>query len=330
MKAKQLKSIISRFKNKKITVLGDVGVDRYTSGRVERISPEAPVPIVQVTEEKIKLGLAANVADNVSALGGEPVLVGLVGKDAVAKQLKDLMRDSDIAPNSLVTDPVRRTSLKERIVSDRQQLLRVDYESTYSPKKNIQSALVQKTISTLRNSKALIIEDYAKGMLTGEMIAKVIAAAKKAGVLTLVDPNAKSSLDMYVGADIITPNRREAEALVGFKIDSDKELLRAGSIMLDALGSHFVFITRGKDGMTIFSREGNQAIHIPTYAREVFDVSGAGDTVIATLALALTADATVHEAAMIANLAAGVVVGKRGTATVTPKELIDMMNLIID
>ncbi|MCM0605432.1 MAG: D-glycero-beta-D-manno-heptose-7-phosphate kinase [Xanthomonadaceae bacterium] len=329
MKPKELQSIISQFKKKRITVLGDVGVDRYTFGAVERISPEAPVPIVQVFEEKHKLGLAANVADNIATLGGTPVLVGLIGRDGVAQELKQLMKSARVGSLTLVTDPARRTSLKERIVSDRQQLLRVDYESTHHPKKNVQSALVKKVISSLSKSQALIIEDYAKGMMTKEMIAQVIRAAKKSGVLTLVDPNAKSTLDMYQGADVITPNRREAEALVGFKVQSEKDLLEAGSIMLSEVGGEHVFITLGKDGMAIFSRGGKKAIHIPTYAREVYDVSGAGDTVIATLALALSSGASIHEAAMIANLAAGVVVGKRGTATVTPKELAQMMSEVL-
>lgn len=329
MKPKQLQPIISRFKNQRITVLGDVGVDRYTHGAVERISPEAPVPIVQVYEEKHKLGLAANVADNIATLSGDPVLVGLIGKDGVAKELKQLMKAAKVKSLSLVTDPARRTSLKERIVSDRQQLLRVDYESTHHPKKNIQSALVKKVIASLPKSQALIIEDYAKGMLTKEMIAQVIRAAQKSNVLTLVDPNAKSTLDMYRGADIITPNRREAEALVGFKAHNEKDLLLIGSILLEEVGGKHVFITLGKDGMAVFSQGSKKAIHIPTYAREVYDVSGAGDTVIATLALALSSGASIHEAAMIANLAAGVVVGKRGTATVTPKELTLMMNEVL-
>lgn len=321
MKPNQLVPLIQKWKKKKILVLGDVGVDRYTFGNVERISPEAPVPIVQVFEEKHKLGLAANVADNIHALGGEALMFGVIGKDPVARELKNLMKDSGIATTYLFADEARRTSLKERIVSERQQLLRVDYESTHAPKKSFMQEMIVKLFDQLPKSQALIIEDYAKGLLSSEMLSKIIQAAKKAGVMTLVDPNRKSSLDMYVGADVITPNRKEAESLVGFRIETEKELQKAGAQMLETIGAQHVFITLGKDGMAVFSRGQTKALHIPTFAREVYDVSGAGDTVIATLALALSAEATIHQAAMIANLAAGVVVGKRGTATVTPTEL---------
>lgn len=318
----RLKSLLHSMQKKKILVLGDIGVDRYTHGDVERISPEAPVPIVAVKQERLKLGLAANVADNVRALGGIPLMSGLVGKDRTAQDLKSLMRSLKIPQNFLVTDPTRRTTLKERIVSESQQLLRVDFESLHSIEPKYEKQVLTTAHRGIQQSDAIIVEDYAKGLLKPGLMKEVFRRAKAAGKAILVDPNVATPVSAYRGATLLTPNKREAEALAEMKIHDDRSLLVVGRKILSDTDAKHVVITRGKDGMAIFSRGEKAAKLIPTFAREVFDVSGAGDTVIAVLALALSAGASVIEACVLGNLAAGVEVGKRGTATVSVDEIL--------
>ncbi len=317
----RLKAILKSIQGKKILVIGDVGVDRYTLGIVERISPEAPVPIVWVQDEKFKLGLAANVADNIQALGGVPLLTGLVGSDRTAEDFRALLKKGGIQTSHLIVDKSRRTVLKERIVSDRQQLLRVDYESLSPMDPQTEKVLERKITLLIPSCDGVILEDYAKGLLTKALAELIFSVAKKAKKRVAVDPNSKTSLDFYQGATVLTPNTKEAEKLSGVRILDEKSLIQAGTAILNATSAEHVVITRGKDGMAIFS-EGSSTVHwIPTYAREVYDVSGAGDTVIAVLSLSLSAGASIEEAAVLGNLAAGVEVGKRGTATVSPEEI---------
>ena len=317
----RLLSLLSQFQKKKILVIGDVGVDRYTLGVVERISPEAPVPIVLVQEEKLKLGLAANVADNLSVLRGSPLLLGVVGKDRGAEDLKRLLKKSKVSPLHLVTDPSRRTILKERIVSDRQQLVRVDYESTHCITPAIEAQMMKQFKKLLPQVDGVVVEDYAKGGMTASLIHSVVKLAHQHQKWIAVDPNLKTPVNSYHGVSLLTPNTREAEFLSGIKIEDPESLLAAGVSILQETAARYVVITRGKDGMAIFER-GNPSIKlIPTFAQEVYDVSGAGDTVISVLALAQAAGAQIDEACILANLAAGVEVGKRGTATVSPEEI---------
>ncbi len=307
----------------RILVIGDVGIDRYTLGAVERISPEAPVPIVRVQEERLKLGLAANVADNLKTFGAEPLLCGVIGKDRSGDDFKALLKGANLSSKYLAVDAARRTVLKERIVSERQQLLRVDYEDVHPVSKKLENALFAQISSALKGSDSVILQDYAKGMISPAFARKIFEAAARSGNAVAVDPNAKSSLDFYRGALILTPNRSEAEALTGMKITDGTSLSEAGHRILSGTDAPHAVITLGKDGMALFERGRFEAEIIPTFAREVYDVSGAGDTVISMLNLALTVGASVHEAATLGNLAAGVVVGKRGTATVTPEEVIE-------
>ncbi len=318
---KRLKEILRQFEDRRILVVGDVGVDRYTMGSVERISPEAPVPIVLVQEEKLKLGLAANVADNVNALGGIPLLTGIVGLDRGAEDFRELLKSSGIEAGYLLTDRSRRTVLKERVVSERQQLLRVDYESSHPLDAETERKVIQRIEDLIPRVDAVILEDYAKGVVTERVARAVFSAAKKQGKRVTVDPNAKTQVSRYLGASVLTPNTREAEALAGLAIRDEASLLEVGSRILKAAKAEHVIITRGKEGMAIFSAGVSKCRIIPTYAREVYDVSGAGDTVIAVLTLALASGASVEEATVLGNLAAGVEVGKRGTATVTPEEV---------
>ena len=324
----RLKKILTLFQGKRVLVIGDVGLDRYTIGSVERISPEAPVPIVLVQEEKLKLGLAANVADNVQALGGFPSLVGVVGGDRCGEDFLQILEGMGIETLGMVEDGSRRTILKERIVSDRQQLLRIDYETPSKISRSIENQILEKVSKLLVVTDAVIIEDYAKGTLTENLMKAIFKMAKKAKKWVAVDPNLKTPVTQYRGVDILTPNTREAEYLSGISIRDDRSLRQAGEKILKATLAQHLVITRGRDGMAIFSRGESKITKIPTSAREVYDVSGAGDTVISVLILALIAGASIEEASMLGNLAAGVEVGKRGTATVSPAEIRSALELL--
>jgi rfaE bifunctional protein kinase chain/domain len=317
----ELVSLLGQFQHQRIAVLGDVGIDRYTQGRVERISPEAPVPIVFVESETLKLGLAANVADNIVALGGTAELTGVIGKDKNAEDLVGLLAGKRLPVTGLVRDPSRRTILKERIVAETQQVLRVDYENTHSLKPVIQKRVLASALRAVRKASALIIEDYAKGLLSEVMMRQVISEARKWDIPVLVDPHLKTPAHWYSGATLLTPNKKEAEALAGIRIESDATLLQAGKSIMKATSARNLIITLGKEGMAIFKSGNEKPVLIPTFAREVYDVSGAGDTVISVLALALSSGAKLEEAAFVSNLAAGVEVSKRGTATVSPQEI---------
>jgi D-beta-D-heptose 7-phosphate kinase/D-beta-D-heptose 1-phosphate adenosyltransferase len=325
----RLERLLGELRKKKVLVIGDVGVDRYTIGTVERISPEAPVPIVFVQEEKLKLGLAANVADNVQALGGIPFLVGLVGKDRCAEDLEVLLHAVGIRESHLVVDPGRRTVLKERLVSESQQLLRVDYESVHPVTKGVEAKILKKIAQILPKVDAVILQDYAKGMLSEKLAAAIFALGRKFKKTVAVDPNSKSSISLYRGGAVLTPNTKEAEKLSGVAIRDESSLCEAGRRLLKGSQAEHVVITRGKEGMAIFSRGVREVRIIPTFAREVFDVSGAGDTVISVLTLALSAGASIEEAAILGNLAAGVEVGKRGTATVSRQEIQDALQSVL-
>jgi D-beta-D-heptose 7-phosphate kinase/D-beta-D-heptose 1-phosphate adenosyltransferase len=317
-----LLSLLSKFKKTKISVLGDVGIDRYTHGTVERISPEAPVPIVFVQSESLKLGLAANVADNIIALGGKAELTGVVGRDKDAQDLSLLLKEKRLSVQSLVVDGSRRTILKERIVAETQQVLRVDYENTHALSSQVQKNVLDEVLKSIKTSDALIIEDYAKGLLSESMMKTVIAAANKKKIPVLVDPHLKTPAHWYAGATLLTPNKKEAEALAGQKILDEKSLIEVGQKIIKMTKSVSLIITLGKEGMAIFKGPKAKPILIPTFAREVYDVSGAGDTVISVLALSLATGAKLEEAAFVSNLAAGVEVSKRGTATVSPDEIV--------
>jgi D-glycero-beta-D-manno-heptose-7-phosphate kinase len=323
----RLEALLEGFYQKQVGVLGDVGIDRYTQGSVDRISPEAPVPVVRVEKEWLKLGLAANVADNVQVLGGKPLLLGLVGRDRPADELRELLKLNGISDRFLVSEKERRTVLKDRIVAESQQLLRVDYESLDPASEVSKTKISQKISSLIKQSDILILEDYSKGLIDRKLVQRFFKEAKAAGKLVLVDPNRKTSLEVYRGANVLTPNKKEAEGLSGIRIEDEKSLLQAGNFIMKNSQSSFLVLKLGKDGMAIFFEDSSTAYQIPTYAREVYDVSGAGDTVISVLSLALASGGTIEEACILANLAAGVEVGKRGTATVTPTEILMAMEI---
>lgn len=317
----RLHGLLQSFVGKRILVVGDVGVDRYTVGTVDRISPEAPVPIVAVEREEHKLGLAANVGDNIRALKAEAELIGVVGEDRAAQDFRTLLKKAGIGGARLVADPARRTVLKERIVTDRQQLLRIDYETAEAISPQTERKIIDQLSKAVEKVDGVIVEDYAKGVFNERVCQAVIRAARRAKKLVTVDPNSKTDVSFYRGADLIKPNRQEAERLSGIKIKDDATALASAREILGRTKARWVVITLGRDGIVILERRAKGLVRIPTFVREVYDVSGAGDTVIAVLTLALTSGANVDEAAILANLAAGVEVGKRGTATVTAEEI---------
>ena len=307
---------MARIKGLKILIVGDVMLDRFIVGRVTRISPEAPVPVVQFQAEHCRLGGAANVAHNVAALGGAPSLIGVIGADAASERLVEQLNLAGIATDGLVRDAARPTTEKVRIVTERnQQVLRIDYERDAEIRGGIESGVIERVTVLGGGAKAVLVSDYLKGSITRSVIESLIAI----GAPLLVDPKIPH-LSSYAGATLITPNSHEAEVATHMRIRSADEARAAAREFRYRAQCASTLITRGEYGMWLSSDEAEVAI--PATAREVADVTGAGDTVVATLALAIAAGATLVEAAVLANHAAGIVVGKFGPATVAPDELI--------
>jgi D-glycero-beta-D-manno-heptose-7-phosphate kinase len=317
------RTLVARFAGAPVLIVGDVMLDRFIVGRVTRISPEAPVPVVQFASEHVRLGGAANVANNVAALGGKATLVGLVGRDAGARLVRHELAAAGIGPDGLVEDEARRTTEKVRIVTERnQQVARVDYED----ERDASAALVERLIAAARtvgvDAKAVLVSDYLKGSITSEVIAGLLASRGPAAPI-IVDPKIPH-LACYAGASLVTPNHHEAEVATHSRIRTDEEARAAARLFRERACCDAVLITRGEHGMWLSSDSAEGSI--AAAAREVSDVTGAGDTVAATLALSLAAGATLAEAAVLANHAAGVVVGKFGPATLTCDELLDTVS----
>ncbi|HVG17791.1 MAG TPA: D-glycero-beta-D-manno-heptose-7-phosphate kinase [Blastocatellia bacterium] len=308
------------FEGKRIVVLGDVMLDEFIWGRVRRISPEAPVPVVEVERQTLALGGAGNVVSNLVALGASPAPVGIVGDDTDAGRLRSAFDRLGVSTDGLVVDAARPTTLKMRIIAHNQQVVRADRESRAVISEEIEGRLVARLLSRMEMADALVVSDYNKGLLTKRLLSRTLGPARERGLIVCLDPKMRSFAH-YQPVTVITPNNQEAAEAAGVAIEDEKSLAEAGRKLLGSIDCRAVLVTRGEEGMTLFT-EGGEVTHIPTVAREVYDVTGAGDTVIATLALALTAGASLVEAAVLANHAAGVVVGKVGTATVTREELL--------
>jgi D-glycero-beta-D-manno-heptose-7-phosphate kinase len=317
---------LDKIKGKKILIVGDVGLDEYVIGSVRRISPEAPVPIVEVSEEDKRLGLASNVAANVSSLGGEAMLVGVVGRDDTAEAFSDQLKKNKCSSEYLIVDEERPTTRKLRVIAGQHHIVRVDFERKKFITDLVASRLLDRVRELIKTCDGVILEDYAKGVLTANVIKSVIDIAHKNGKLVSLDPNRTTPVDLYAGADYFTPNTDEAIALSELKLDDlrspSDSLHEVGASLLKRLGARGVIVTRGKDGMSAFTKGGpSEGQHIPTFARSVFDVTGAGDTVIATLTMALTAGLSIEDSCLLSNYAAGVVVGKIGCVSTTQTEL---------
>lgn len=310
---------LSGFTNLRVLVAGDLMLDEYLWGRVERISPEAPVAVVEVERETRTLGGAGNVVNNLVALGAQVEVLGLLGDDHPAHLLKQELSRLGVGLNGIFTDPQRRTSRKTRVIGASQQVVRIDRESRNPASSAFEQAALDFCASLLPTVNAVVISDYAKGALTPQLIRALIQQGRSRGLPVVVDPKGKD-FPRYAGATIITPNRKEAESAAGFSLARREELVRAGNSLLKNLSLDYLLITLGAAGMMLFSAE-KPELHLPTRAREVFDVSGAGDTVAAVMALGLAQWGDAPLAAALANLAAGVVVGKVGTAPIFRTEL---------
>jgi rfaE bifunctional protein kinase chain/domain len=309
----------ARLGGRTVLIIGDVMLDHFVYGNVERISPEAPVPVVRFDHQEHRLGGAANVAHNVAALGGRVELVGVVGDDAESGQLKSDLARLAIATDGIVYDRERCTTRKLRVVTMRnQQVARIDYEDDREIAGAVEAAVIDRIGQLAATAQAILISDYLKGVVSRAVAAAAIAEARRHGVPLLVDPKVPH-IDYYSGATVITPNHHEAEAITLMRIRTSEDALAAARLFRKRAACQSVLITRGEHGMTLVGPDGDAELQAE--AREVSDVTGAGDTVIATMTLALATGAPLVEAARLANRAAGIVVGKFGPATLTAAEL---------
>lgn len=330
MKNARLKQIVDSFYDKKIAVTGDLILDVYIRGNANRISPEAPIPVVHVTKQSQCLGGAANVMRNIVTLGGKAEAFGVTGNDEKAEAMKNLLAEYGIAHHGVVKDPSRRTIEKQRVIASSQQLLRIDYEDISPVAAAIRETMADNILDLIarRAVDAVIFEDYAKGLLEQSMVQRIADAAAEAGIITALDPNPGNPM-LIKNLTVMKPNRPEAYAMAG-KIASqnivppeeDRSLTEVAEILLERWRPDYLLISLSAQGLALFDKNRELTV-IPTRAREVYDVSGAGDTLISAFTLALCAGATSEEAAEIGNHAAGVVVGKVGTVTVSKDELLE-------
>jgi len=314
-----LKKLLGQMSKAQVVVAGDLILDSYVWGRVKRISPEAPVPIVDVDDMDFRLGGAANVAAGVAALGAEVKVLGIVGDDMHGRELVSLIEGLGISSGGIVVDEDRPTTLKTRVIAHGQQVVRYDREVCDAPRRSIEKKLTGVLTEAVSKKSILILSDYDKGVFRGGFASKVIKSSDQLGVKVAVDPKV-DNIKRFAGAYVITPNHSEAGRIAGFSIISDKDVERACKSLITKLRCENVLITRGKSGMSL-CRAGKSTAHVPTIARQVFDVTGAGDTAIAVLAAAIAAGGSIEEAMWLANAAGGVTIGKVGTATVDIHEI---------
>ncbi|MCL2335280.1 MAG: D-glycero-beta-D-manno-heptose-7-phosphate kinase [Endomicrobia bacterium] len=314
-----LSKLIDSFEKQTILVVGDTMVDKFIWGKVSRISPEAPVPVVEVTRETETLGGAGNVANNITALGGKAYMISAIGDDNTGRMLVGLLEDKNINADFIVRDNNRPTIIKTRIIATNQQVVRVDREIKGVYAHSTEQKIIKNIELLLPKANAVILSDYGKGVVSQNVLKKTIALARKHKIPVSVDPKVEN-FKKYKKVTTITPNTKEAiEGMAAVNINTEEDIRNLGKKILKTLNSDSVLITRGEMGMTLVQPD--KITTIPTRAKEVYDVTGAGDTVISTMTLALAAKADFVTAAEIANFAAGIVVGKLGTATASPQEL---------
>lgn len=324
MNLESLQGVFNNFNNKKILVIGDIILDRYIFGKVSRISPEAPVPVVEVYEESYRLGGAANVANNIIALGGNAWISGIIGKGFVGRIVRDLLSEKGIGQDYIFEDS-RRTTVKTRIIGGNQQIVRFDIEDRRRLEGKTKELFISIIKDALKNFDAIIVSDYKKGVISEELFRILVDHKNKNSIFVAVDPKV-GHFRFYKQVSLITPNIAEASHGAEIEIKDEKTLVKAGHNLLRKLSCDSVLITRGEDGMSLFERKdsGITVTHLHTIAKEVFDVTGAGDTVIATITLSHISGASLVESAKIANVAAGIVVGKIGTATASQDEIMNV------
>ena len=319
-----MSSILDNFHNTTVAVIGDVMLDRYWWGSVSRISPEAPVPVVKIERMTLAAAGEANVAANIAAYGANCILVGVVGDDDAASQIRQVLKECGISDQNLVTAAGRPSTVKTRLVAHSQQVARIDQEDEMSCSHDVESEILDQVVLAVSAANVVVLSDYAKGILSDRVISFAIECAKEAGVKVLVDPKGKV-YEKYRGASLLTPNRREAAEAVNLDENASDLVQTAGIRLLESVDVDALLITEGSDGMSLF-RKGEPSVHLPALARAVFDVTGAGDTVIATLATSLGSGADLESAAKLANIAAGLVVERSGTTTLTLAELKQHLN----
>jgi rfaE bifunctional protein kinase chain/domain len=311
----RLQTLFENLAGKRVAVVGDLMLDRYFWGSVARISPEAPVPVVEVESESTRLGGAANVANNIASLGGTPVLVGVVGQDDSGRALTSIVAESGFPRDGILIDATRPTTVKTRVIANHQHVVRVDREV----KQEIQQGMQAKILDVLKRSSgsldAIIIEDYNKGVVTKDLIHELVGFSRQHNIIVTVDPKFNNFFE-YKQVTVFKPNRKETEEALGVRLNDQASIEKAGRTLIEKLKAENVLLTLGERGMSLFDGSGSST-HIPTAARKVADVSGAGDTVISTLTMALTAGASIKEAAMLANVAGGVVCGEVGIVPIS-------------
>ena len=321
MTKETIKKILFRFPRAKIMVIGDLILDEFIWGKAERISPEAPVPVVWAQSQSYMPGGASNVANNLASLGAKVFLYGVTGDDKNGNILIDKLREKHVDCDGVITDPLRPTTVKTRIIAGHQQMVRLDWEDISRMSVDKTRAIIGRIKKKIADVDALVIEDYGKGLITPYLLKNIISMAKRYGKIITVDPKVEH-FAYYKGVTVLTPNEKEASAGAGIKISREDDVDRIGRKLLKDLKCRGVLITLGEKGMKLF--QGRRIMPLPTVAQEVFDVSGAGDTVISVFTLALSCGVKMEDAAKISNVAAGIVVGKVGVAVVTRDEILDV------
>ena len=320
----KLKSIFTKAKGRKIAIIGDVMLDKYVYGTISRISPEAPVPVVDIDKTEYRLGGAANVANNIKALDAEPVLIGVIGNDYDSKHYQDVMKMLGLSTAGIIKDNSRPTTAKTRVIAHSQHVLRVDSEIKDDVSGNTRKKIIDFFVRNIKSFAAVILQDYNKGVLTKEMISQVITLCRKFKKPVYVDPKFHNFFE-FRDVTVFKPNRKETADILAMKIDGEESVKDAGRILIDRLNCEYLVLTRGEKGMMLFDKEKNKTVilNIPTKARKVADVSGAGDTVISTIAVMLAGGANIIEAVMLANQAAGIVCEEVGIIPIYKNALID-------
>ncbi len=314
-----LMDYLKRFNNTSLLVVGDIMLDHFIWGKVTRISPEAPVPVVDIEDESLMLGGAANVLNNVISLGGRALICGVIGHDDMGRRVVHELRERGVDTGGVIVEEERPTTVKTRVVAHSQQVVRFDRENRGHISGPTERLILGFITEKADSIGGIIISDYSKGVVTRGLVTKLVKFAESRNIPLAIDPKV-GHFDYYKGATVVTPNNLEASLASGVEIKDEQSLLAAGGKLMDKLKGRALLVTRGEHGMSLFER-GKEPVHIPTVAKEVYDVTGAGDTVIAVFTLALAAGASMPEAAVIANHAAGIVVGEVGTATVGLDEL---------
>ena len=322
--ASRAQQLIRGFRKARVLVVGDLMLDEFIWGKVSRISPEAPVPVVWVQSDSVMPGGASNVANNVRALGGNVELAGVVGTDTWGARLLGELRKRQIGTTAVLREAGRPTTVKTRVIAHHQQVVRVDRERIAPLSASETKRLLDFIRKQLPRVDAVVIEDYGKGVINRALLEAVLPLARRHKKIVTVDPK-EEHFDLYHRVTALTPNRMEAGAMIGRELSSETDVTRGGQELVRKLGADGILMTLGEDGMALFEKSGRRT-RIPTVAQEVFDVAGAGDTVIATFTLALASGASMPEAAMLANYAAGIVVGKLGVAVASPAELLSRLN----